>query len=195
MVGKVVEQKPADLTVDPHSELVELSQACDNVALDINRKARDEEEHGQSDVMSEEGEMDLKRESRENDRTGRQKDTNTYPVGQKPQNYDQREVGKLVADVQSGVCWRGAIDILNRIQWDPTFKREDFVIGYAERFEGIKEISFGLWLRESSEENFVPQHRIRYFKKRQNEKVVWSRDDRVDKVFGSGVGAGILDNE
>jgi uncharacterized protein (UPF0248 family) len=88
-----------------------------------------------------------------------------------------------------------AIDVLSRIQWDPVYRSEDFVIGYLERFEGIKEMPLDLWLKESTEEDFIPQHRIKYFKKTPSEEVVWSRDDRIDKVFGSGLGDGGSDRE
>jgi len=82
------------------------------------------------------------------------------------------------------------IDVLSRIQWDPVYKSEDFIIGYLERFEGIKETPLDLWLKESTEEDFIPQHRIKYFKKTPSEEVLWSRDDRIDKVFRSGLGDG-----
>jgi uncharacterized protein (UPF0248 family) len=86
-------------------------------------------------------------------------------------------------------------DVLSRIHWDPDYRSEDFVIGYLERFEGIKEMPLGLWLKESTEEDFIPQHRIKYFKKIPSEEVVWSRDDRIDKIFGSGLGDGGSDKE
>jgi uncharacterized protein (UPF0248 family) len=90
---------------------------------------------------------------------------------------------------------QSAIDVLNRIQWDPVYRSEDFVIGHLERFEGIKEMPLNLWLKESTEEDFIPQHRIKYFKKTPSEEVVWNRDDRIDKVFGSGLGDGSSDKE
>jgi hypothetical protein len=52
---------------------------------------------------------------------------------------------------------------------------------------------FDLWLRESTEEDFVPQHRIKYFKRTQSEEIVWSRDGRIDRIFRSGLGDGGLD--
>lgn len=67
---------------------------------------------------------------------------------------------------------------------------EDFVIGYLERFDGIKEMALSLWLDESTEEDFIPQHRIKYFKKAGTGEVVWDRDGRIDKIFGSGLGCG-----
>lgn len=36
-----------------------------------------------------------------------------------------------------------------------------------------------MWVSETSDEDFIPQHRIKYFK--------WDREGRVDKIFGSGL--------
>ncbi len=81
-------------------------------------------------------------------------------------------------------------DVLDRIRWDHDMPCEDFVIGYLERFDGIKEMALSLWLDESTEEDFIPQHRIKYFKKAGTGEVVWDRDGRIDKIFGSGLGCG-----
>ena len=51
------------------------------------------------------------------------------------------------------------------------------------------------WIRESTDEEWIPQHRIRYFKRvtkvegpttdqKMEVDVVWHRDQRVDKIFG-----------
>ena len=62
-------------------------------------------------------------------------------------------------------------------------------MGYLERFEGLKETPASNWITESTDEEWIPQHRIRYFK-RINEngesEVVWDRDQRIDKIFNSG---------
>ena len=66
----------------------------------------------------------------------------------------------------------------------------DFIIGYLERFAGLKEMPLTLWLDESTEEDFIPQHRIKYFKRAGTGEVVWDRDERIDKIFRSGLGDG-----
>jgi len=78
-------------------------------------------------------------------------------------------------------------DVLDRIRWDPSLKIEEFVVGYLDRFGGNKELRASMWLNEVTEEDWVPQHRIRYFKRvaGDTEEVVWHRFDRVDKIFGS----------
>ncbi|KAF2675888.1 hypothetical protein K458DRAFT_492786 [Lentithecium fluviatile CBS 122367] len=89
---------------------------------------------------------------------------------------------------------RPASDVLNRLRWDPSLDPSDYIVGYEDRFLGAKETSLERWKTEQTDEEFIPQHRILYFKTRGNGgvegKVVWERATRVDRVFGSGVGAG-----
>jgi hypothetical protein len=59
------------------------------------------------------------------------------------------------------------------------------------------------WIKESTDEEWIPQHRIRYFKRlgdrgegderagvrgddERKEEIVWHRDERIDLIFGSG---------
>ena len=79
------------------------------------------------------------------------------------------------------------LDILNRLRWDFGYDSSDYIIGYVERFEGIAELPLNLWLKDSTEEDFIPQHRIRYFKRISDDQTVWDRNTKVDKVFGSGI--------
>ena len=87
---------------------------------------------------------------------------------------------------------RTAQDVLDRIKHDPSLKTSEYTIGYLERFDGIMEMPVSNWIRESTDEEFIPQHRIKYIKKKtftgekSSEEVVWSRDERIDKIFGSG---------
>lgn len=64
------------------------------------------------------------------------------------------------------------------------------MVGYLDRFGGNMEIRASQWLNEVTEEDWVPQHRIRYFKRVTGgeEEVVWHRYDRIDRIFGSTVG-------
>ncbi|KAL6709443.1 hypothetical protein ACN47E_001378 [Coniothyrium glycines] len=89
---------------------------------------------------------------------------------------------------------RPASDVLNRLRWDPTLDPGEYIIGYEDRFLGAKEISLERWKTEQTDEEFIPQHRILYFKKRGGQEgkgeVVWERTTRIDQIFGSGAGAG-----
>jgi uncharacterized protein (UPF0248 family) len=87
---------------------------------------------------------------------------------------------------------RPASDVLNRLRWDPNLDPTDYIIGYEDRFLGAKEISLEKWKTEQTDEEFIPQHRILYFRKKFNDEgeLIWERATRIDKVFGSGAGAG-----
>lgn len=88
---------------------------------------------------------------------------------------------------------RSSIDVMHRIRWDPNLDSADFIVGYEDRFTGIQERNFDLWKSELTDEEFIPQHRVMYFKRRSDGEVVWDRRSRVDKVFGSGISTEILD--
>ncbi|GLB08771.1 hypothetical protein ABZX51_000562 [Aspergillus tubingensis] len=81
---------------------------------------------------------------------------------------------------------RPAADIINRIIWDPAFDGTNYVIGYEDRFEGRLESGFNAWKKETTDEEFIPQHRILYIKRRSDGEIVWDRRRRIDKIFYSG---------
>ncbi|KAH7394226.1 hypothetical protein DE146DRAFT_125998 [Phaeosphaeria sp. MPI-PUGE-AT-0046c] len=84
---------------------------------------------------------------------------------------------------------RPASDVLHRLRWDPNLDPANYIIGYEDRFLGARETGLEKWKTEQTDEEFIPQHRILYFKNKEGE-VVWERVTRIDKVFGSGVGTG-----
>jgi uncharacterized protein (UPF0248 family) len=88
---------------------------------------------------------------------------------------------------------RPASDILNRLRWDPNLDPSDYIVGYEDRFLGAKETTLEKWKTEQTDEEFIPQHRILYFKKKSENggEVVWERATRIDKIFGSGLGNGV----
>ncbi|KAL3480348.1 hypothetical protein BJX99DRAFT_27871 [Aspergillus californicus] len=81
---------------------------------------------------------------------------------------------------------RPAADILNRLVWDESYDSTDFIIGYEDRFEGRLEASMNSWKRDSTDEEFIPQHRILYIKRKSDSEIVWDRRRRIDKIFRSG---------
>lgn len=88
---------------------------------------------------------------------------------------------------------RPASDVLNRLRWDPSLDPSNYIIGYEDRFLGAKETGLERWKTEQTDEEFIPQHRILYFKKKSEDggaEIVWERATRIDKVFGSGLGTG-----
>lgn len=84
---------------------------------------------------------------------------------------------------------RPASEVLNRLRWDPNLDPSEYVVGYEDRFVGAKETGLERWKTEQTDEEFIPQHRILYFKKKGGE-IVWERRTRVDRIFGSGIGGG-----
>ncbi|PTB71031.1 hypothetical protein BBK36DRAFT_1176384 [Trichoderma citrinoviride] len=81
---------------------------------------------------------------------------------------------------------RTAVDALNRIRWDPGMDSGDYVVGYEDRFLGAQEKALDNWRTEQTDEEFIPQHRILYFKRKSDGVIVWDRRSRVDAIFGSG---------
>jgi uncharacterized protein (UPF0248 family) len=82
---------------------------------------------------------------------------------------------------------RPSQDILNRLFWDSRFCPDDYVVGYEDRFKGIKEMNLTSWKKELSDEEFIPMHWVVYFREKGVEgSIVWDRRTRVDLIFGSG---------
>ncbi|KAI3401341.1 hypothetical protein diail_11424 [Diaporthe ilicicola] len=84
--------------------------------------------------------------------------------------------------------FRTASDVLNRLRWDPSLDSGDFIVGYEDRFTGAMEKALDAWKTEQTDEEFIPQHRILYFKRKSDSTVVWERRTRIDLLFGSGGG-------
>ena len=76
-------------------------------------------------------------------------------------------------------------DIINRIIWDSKFDLSSYIIGFLDRFEGQLEVGVESWKKESTDEEFIPQHRVLYIRNVDGE-VVWDRRRRIDKIFFSG---------
>lgn len=87
-----------------------------------------------------------------------------------------------------------ALEVMRRIKWDYTLDPADFSVDYFDRVdETIHTSPFGAPNEsvKGKEEMFVfaiPEHRIMAIKYK--EKVVWDKQKRIDKVFGSMNGKG-----
>ncbi|XP_040288792.1 leukocyte receptor cluster member 9 isoform X2 [Bufo bufo] len=90
-----------------------------------------------------------------------------------------------------------ASDVISRIQWDAQLPKEQFIVGYLDRFLGIIEKPFSAFCWEDLasigvDVLAIPKHRIQHFK--YQDLVVWDKASRIDNVFGStGSGLTILD--
>ncbi|CAI7600067.1 unnamed protein product [Penicillium glandicola] len=102
-----------------------------------------------------------------------------------PQKRDQRSVSPEYDPKVGENRLRPAADIINRITWDSAFERNNYVIGFIDRFEGQLEITMGSWKKETTDEEFIPQHRVLYIR-HTNGEMVWDRRRRIDKIFLSG---------
>ncbi|KAK3192591.1 hypothetical protein K4F52_001390 [Lecanicillium sp. MT-2017a] len=86
--------------------------------------------------------------------------------------------------------FRAATDVMNRLRWDNSMDASDYIVGFEDRFTGAQEKALAQWKTEQTDEEFIPQHRILYFKRKSDGVVVWERKTRVDKIFGSGISSG-----
>jgi len=66
---------------------------------------------------------------------------------------------KVTPHVPAGKL-RTSSDVYNRLMWDPNVSKEEYVIGYEDRFLGIKEGSLASWKREVEDESFVSARRF-----------------------------------
>lgn len=114
---------------------------------------------------------------------------NSLTLGsQKPEPVENRlrPAAGIYQDWFPGRVANSITDIINRIIWDPAFDGTNYVIGYEDRFEGRLESGFNAWKKETTDEEFIPQHRILYIKRRSEGEIVWDRRRRIDKIFYSG---------
>lgn len=78
---------------------------------------------------------------------------------------------------------RPAMDVLSRLRHDPAFDLDDFVVGYTDRHAGILEKAAGSWISESTDEEWIPQGRIQYFKRVSDDVRIWDRASKSDLIF------------
>lgn len=75
---------------------------------------------------------------------------------------------------------RSSKDIYHRLKWGGGFPADRVWIGYMDRIEGMKEIPY-VRFRPGGR---IPWDRVWYFKL--DGKLIWDRESRLDRVFGSG---------
>jgi uncharacterized protein (UPF0248 family) len=75
-----------------------------------------------------------------------------------------------------------ASQVLSRLRWDPAHASYDYEVGYLDRFEGLMWLPLEQWGKETEDEEFIPEHRIRIFRrigKGSTGAVVWDRELRT----------------
>ena len=87
---------------------------------------------------------------------------------------------------------RPAQDILSRLRHDPALSSQSFSIGYLDRHTpDIMEMPLDKWNNgDVTEEEFIPQHRILWFRRNEDGAKVWDRRERIDMIFAGGSRSG-----
>jgi uncharacterized protein (UPF0248 family) len=83
---------------------------------------------------------------------------------------------------------RPASDVLNRLRHGD-YSIDEFVVGYKDRHSSrLMEKPAVQWAKDTTDEEFIPEHRIEYFKRysRGGEEVLWDKTSRLDKIFQHG---------
>lgn len=80
---------------------------------------------------------------------------------------------------------RPASDILRRLRWDQSFDSSDFTVIYEDRFTAFKEVPITSFAKDSTDETFVPEHRIAAFRNVKTGQVVWHKEKRLDLISGT----------
>lgn len=87
---------------------------------------------------------------------------------------------------------RPAQDILSRLRHDPAFSSQSFSIGYLDRHApDVMEMPLDKWNNgDVTDEEFIPQHRILWFRRNEDGAKVWDRRERIDRIFAGGPKSG-----
>lgn len=104
----------------------------------------------------------------------------------------RKEKKRTVSSAQESAMpkLRSAHDIMNRIRHDLSLQISDHIIGYEDRHVGTMWKGVEEWLSTTEEDDFIPMHRIKYFKRKSDGHIVWDREKRIDEIFKSGVSGG-----
>ncbi|KAK0510171.1 hypothetical protein JMJ35_007565 [Cladonia borealis] len=106
------------------------------------------------------------------------------------------KVAQQSRDQNSKPLLRPAKDIISRIRHDPALEESDFVVGYHDRHAPeVMEMDVSSWKGggDFTDEEWIPQHRILYFRRKGDEpgRRIWDREKRLDILFGSGIVDGL----
>lgn len=87
----------------------------------------------------------------------------------------------------TGTKFPPASQVLSRLRWDPAHSSHEYEVGYLDRFEGLMWLPLEQWGKETEDEEFIPEHRIRIFRrivKKGTGTVVWDRENRICLLGG-----------
>jgi uncharacterized protein (UPF0248 family) len=126
-------------------------------------------------------------EPSQDNRSKQEKDSQDPGVEGKPLTSESRKTNHSTEINDSnakGPKLRRAIDVLNRLRHDREYSIDDFIVGYKDRHGGVKEKAAAEWKIDTTHEEFIPEHRIEYFRKKGD--FMWDKSTKIDKVFKSG---------
>ncbi len=126
-------------------------------------------------------------EEEEDGSLGEEDEAEGAPSKKKNNNKKKTKKPATAPRLEPGKKFRAAQDVVARLRWDPSLDSGDYVVGYKDRFIGAQERPLDLWKSDLTDEEFIPQHRVLYFKRKSDGAVVWERKTRRDEIFGSGV--------
>lgn len=97
---------------------------------------------------------------------------------------------------------RTAGDVISRLQWSEEVDPALVLMGYDDRINGPMEKSIADY-KSIDDGGDIPQHRIQYFRRtapegermNMNQIILWDREGRVDRLFGSGLGSEVPASE
>lgn len=183
-ISRFTEQVHNDArSFDPSSAWVDVSHVKQ---ADLGKLKLDDRDLGISTVAGDDDDFETEDDRNSDLDANEDEKANTSTILSSKKQRKYQPQAKRENNVE-GKKLRPASDILNRLRWDSNLDSGDYVVGYEDRFTGIKELSFDKWKSDQTDREFIPQHRIMYFRKKDG-SLVWDRETRKDEIFGSGVG-------
>lgn len=83
--------------------------------------------------------------------------------------------------IEPGRRFRTASEAISRLRHDPAHASVEYDLAYEDRFEGLVWMGLEDWGgKETEDEDFIPAHRVRVLRRREDLHVVWNRVRRVD---------------
>ncbi|SLM34838.1 duf455 domain-containing protein [Lasallia pustulata] len=90
--------------------------------------------------------------------TGAEQHASCAPLGKpriEPKFEDQRPAKASLTNALPAPKLRPALDVLNRIRYDPNLDDEDHIVGYRDRHDGVQELCAALWKSDTTDEEFI----------------------------------------
>jgi hypothetical protein len=90
-------------------------------------------------------------------------------------------------DVKHCSFLRPGDKFISGVRTDARFSDIPFAVVYKDGVVGPQEMDLEFWgAKDSTEDNFIPRHRLMAVKRKDTLEVVWHRELRLDKFWGSG---------